>query len=111
MESKPQIQQFLYGIEGHVSPGYEPVVHGLEHMFQIGQDKLSQLCVYVGNECVVDVYGKYGKKEKKTNFGPDSMTAIMSSGKSVAAILMAIMVDKGYLSYGQPVSQYWPEFG
>ena len=39
------------------------------------------------------------------------MTAIMSSGKSVAAILMAIMVDKGFLNYDEPVVTYWPEFG
>ena len=39
------------------------------------------------------------------------MTAIMSSGKSVGAILMAIMVDQGHLEYDKPVVQYWPEFG
>jgi CubicO group peptidase (beta-lactamase class C family) len=39
------------------------------------------------------------------------MTAIMSSGKSVAAILMAIMVDQGHLKYDEPVITYWPEFG
>lgn len=110
MEST-NIQKFRFGIQGHVSPGYEPVVHGLEHMFQIGHDKLSQLCVYVGNECVVDVYGKNGKAEQKSDFGPDTMTALMSSGKSVAAILMAIMVDQGHLEYDKPVVDYWPEFG
>ena len=39
------------------------------------------------------------------------MTAIMSSGKSVAALLIAIMVDKGLLDYDEPVVKYWPEFG
>ena len=38
------------------------------------------------------------------------MTAIMSSGKSVASILMALMVDCGYLNFEDKVSKHWPEF-
>jgi CubicO group peptidase (beta-lactamase class C family) len=34
----------------------------------------------------------------------------MSSGKSVASILIGIMVDKGLLEYNEPVAKYWPEF-
>ena len=36
---------------------------------------------------------------------------MFSSGKSIAAIVVAMMVDKGLLSYDQKVEQYWPEFG
>ena len=35
---------------------------------------------------------------------------IYSSGKCVAAILMAIMRDKGLIEYDAPVHKYWPEF-
>ena len=38
------------------------------------------------------------------------MTNIYSSGKSVAAILMAIKRDKQQLEYGDKVSKSWPEF-
>lgn len=39
------------------------------------------------------------------------MTTVMSSGKSVASILMALMVDCGYLDFNEKVTKYWPEFG
>lgn len=35
----------------------------------------------------------------------------MSSGKSVASILMALMVDCGFLNFDDKVTKYWPEFG
>jgi hypothetical protein len=36
---------------------------------------------------------------------------MFSSGKSIAAIVVAMMVDKGLLAYDQKVENYWPEFG
>ena len=36
---------------------------------------------------------------------------IFSSGKSVMALAIAMLVDKGLLKYDDKVSQHWPEFG
>ena len=36
---------------------------------------------------------------------------MFSSGKSIAAIVVAMMVDKGLLDYNQKVESIWPEFG
>ena len=57
---------------------------------------------------VVDLYGK---PQKQKDFGPDSMTQIMSSGKSVASILMTKMYELGVLDFDEKVASYWPEFG
>ena len=35
----------------------------------------------------------------------------MSSGKSVASILLAILADHGKLSYADKVMTHWPEYG
>ena len=58
---------------------------------------------------VIDLYGKNEKKWGDGEFGPNSMTQIMSSGKSVASILLAKMCEKG-MSYDEKVSTYWPDF-
>ena len=76
------------------------------------QDKRGQLCVYVGDEMIIDVImddKKPNPKDAKP-FDADSVTTIFSSGKSVASILIAILVDKGLLSYDKPIAEYWPEF-
>ena len=53
------------------------------------------------------------RKNKPKDVRPydeDSLTNIWSSGKSVSAILMAIMCDKGHLDYNEKISKYWPQF-
>ena len=36
---------------------------------------------------------------------------VFSSGKSVTAFVVALMVERGLVDYGEKVSTYWPEFG
>lgn len=55
----------------------------------------------------MDVFGK----DEATEYSADSISNIFSSGKTVAAILMAIMQDQGRLKYHDEVSKHWPEFG
>ena len=43
-------------------------------------------------------------------FGPDTIGTIMSSGKSVGAVLMAVMVDQKRVEYGDFICKHWPEF-
>ena len=60
---------------------------------------------------VVDLHGgKIPKKMVEKQFGPDSMTLIMSSGKSIASILLAKMVEIGVLNFDEKISTYWPKF-
>ena len=37
-------------------------------------------------------------------------TVIQSSGKSVASILFARLVDQGLASYDDPIMNHWPEY-
>ena len=70
-------------------------------------DTHSQLCVYVQNEKVIDVFGK---PKNDPTFDGDTLQCVWSCGKVVSAILMAIMNDQGHLRYKEPVCKYWPEF-
>jgi CubicO group peptidase (beta-lactamase class C family) len=42
--------------------------------------------------------------------GPDTLVPSWSTGKGVAASLVAVLVDKGVLDYAAPVAGYWPEY-
>ena len=39
-----------------------------------------------------------------------SVQMIFSSGKTVASICMACLIDRGLLNYNDRVSRHWPEF-
>ena len=38
------------------------------------------------------------------------MQVIFSSGKSVAAIALAMLVERGLVKYEENICKYWPEF-
>ena len=90
-----------YGVKGFVKPGFEHVLSKYEELFAKEEDKRSQLVVYVGSEKVIDLYGGVSR---------DNVTNFYSNGKSVAAIIMSTLHDKGLFSYDDLVSKHWPEF-
>jgi len=99
-------------IEGTIVDGYEPVRSLFEENFRRGREENAQLCVYVGKEKVVDLWGvRNPSSEEGKAYGPDKVQMIFSSTKSITAIAVACAVDKGWLSYDEKISKYWPEFG
>lgn len=56
---------------------------------------------------MVDLWGSIKDKD----FTGDSITNVFSSTKSLAAIVLASLVDRGLLNYSDKISQHWPEFG
>jgi CubicO group peptidase (beta-lactamase class C family) len=64
----------------------------------------------IDGEIVVDLMGGFADRKRETPFGPDTLTALFSTTKAVAALLIARLVDEGRLAYDQPVADVWPEF-
>ena len=94
--------------EGFVAPGFESVKAMFENNFQRGADESGQLCVYVGEEMVVDLWCS---TSTDNNYTGDSLTTVFSSTKSLTAIAMASLVDKGLIKYSDKIASHWPEFG
>ena len=94
--------------EGFVAPGFESVKAMFENNFQRGTDESGQLCVYVGEEMVVDLWCS---TSPDNNYTGDSLSTVFSSTKSLTAIAMAALVDKGLIKYSDKIASHWPEFG
>ena len=77
-------------VQGSVSPGYESVKELFESNFKRGAEESAQLCVYVGEEKVVDLWCSV----KDPGYTGDTLTNVFSSTKSLTAIAMASLVDK-----------------
>jgi len=95
-------------VDGTVAPGYESVRTMFEENFKTGRETHAQLCVYVAGEQVVDLWGSIQADSK---YNGDTLTNVFSSTKSLTAIAMAMMVDKGLINYDNKITDYWPEFG
>lgn len=95
-------------IQGAVAPGFESVKALYEKNMNALAEKNTQLCVYHQGEKVVDLWAS---TTNDSNFSPDSLINIFSSGKSLESIAIASLVDKGLLRYDAKIIDYWPEFG
>jgi len=97
-----------FQIEGTVAPGFESVKQLYEHNMRTLAEESTQLCVYHGEEKVVDLWACV---KANTDFSPDSLINVFSSGKSLEAIAIATLVGKGLIHYDARITDYWPEFG
>jgi CubicO group peptidase (beta-lactamase class C family) len=95
-------------IGGTVAPGFESLKQLFEHNMKTLAEKNAQLCVYVGNERVVDLWAS---ATGDTDFNADSLVNVFSSGKSLESIALASLVAKGLLNYNDTITAHWPEFG
>ena len=95
-------------VKGHVSPGYEPVKDHLQKMLDSGCEDKLQLCVYVGKKCVVDLSASFNPDDQ--SYSADTMQCVFSSGKTVASIIVAKLVEQGLMNYGDKIVTHWPKF-
>ena len=98
-------------LEGRVASGYESVRDMFAQLLRDGEERHLQLCVYVGQECVVDLWGSSSKSVDE-QFGPDSLINVFSSTKCLEAIVVAKCVDRGRIRYIDVVAQrkWWMEY-
>ncbi len=71
----------------------------------------ASLCVIVGGETVVDLWGGHADAERDRSWERDTIANVYSSTKGIAAAAAAMLVDRGQLDVERPVVDYWPEFG
>lgn len=95
-----------YELKGTVAPGFENVRDVYADNLRYARDLTSQFCVYYKGKKVVDLYG-VGEKSGHKEYNADSLQVVFSTSKVVTAIVVAWMVDKGFLSYEERIAHYW----
>ncbi|KAF1765209.1 hypothetical protein GCK72_005161 [Caenorhabditis remanei] len=101
----------LDNLVGHVAPGYEKVEKIFRRNFADGWEREgASITVYHKNRVIVDLQGGYADKASGRKWTPDTRTVVFSTTKAVGAVCVAILVDRGYISYDDKMSKIWPEF-
>lgn len=95
-------------VKGDVAPGFESVKQLFALQMRTLAEEHAQLCVYHRGEKVVDLWASVTGDE---SFTGDSLVNIFSSGKSLEAIAVAMLADKGLIDYDAKITRYWSEFG
>lgn len=99
-----------FDIQGHVSGGFEVVRETFAENFVRRGELGGACCAFHQGEKVVDLWCGIRNKRTGEPWEQDTMAAVHSATKGLAAMTLAIAHSRGWLDYEQPVSSYWPEF-
>ena len=102
-------------VTGYVAPGYESVKETLENIISNGMEDKVQACAFVDGKVVVNLVGCFDSKKEfhpssNVKYCSESIQNIFSSTKAITSIVVAMLVDKGYLKYEDKISDHWKEF-
>jgi CubicO group peptidase (beta-lactamase class C family) len=99
-----------HGVEGTVADGFEPVRDAFVENFAVRAELGGAVCVVVGGEVVVDLWGGLRDRSRGAPWCADTMTLVHSTSKGLSAMVLALLHSRGLLDYDERVATYWPEF-
>ena len=97
-------------LDGFVADGWSDVADALAKNIDNRDDVGAGVSVFHKGKCVVDIAGGFFDREATKPYTLDTLQLVFSSTKGVVATAVAICVERGLLSYEEPVSLFWPEF-
>lgn len=98
-------------VQGAADPRFSCAVQTFAKLFCDPRFGGGSLAVYVEGEPVVDVWTGWSDRHGEVPWTADTGAMVFSASKGVAATVLHRLVDRGLLSYDEPVARYWPEFG
>ena len=97
-------------LDGFVADGWSDVADALAKNIDNRDDVGAGVSVFHKGKCVVDIAGGFFDRDATKPYTLDTLQLVFSSTKGVVATAVAMCVQRGLLSYEDPVSQIWPEF-
>jgi CubicO group peptidase (beta-lactamase class C family) len=89
----------------------DSVQHVFESSIASAEETGASLCVYHGDECIIDLAGGLADVEKGTPWTRNTRIVVFSVSKGLSAMALHLLVERGLLHWDAPVTDYWPEFG
>ena len=97
-------------VTGYVAPGFEPVRDAFAANFSERGELGAAFAATVAGVVAVDLWGGIADPQTRRIWERDTLQVIFSGTKGLVALCLLMLVDRGELSLGAPVSRYWPEF-
>ncbi|HEU4840080.1 MAG TPA: serine hydrolase domain-containing protein [Ilumatobacteraceae bacterium] len=104
------------GISGSCRDEFGAVRQAFEANFTPRDDSIfdegASVAVTIDGELVVDLWGGTADRDAGTSlpWESDTIINVWSTTKTVAALAMLVLADRGELDLYAPVARYWPEF-
>ncbi len=96
-------------VHGFTTAEFAPLRAAFEDCFALGQHGGSVAVVH-GGVLVAELWGGSADAAGGREWQQDTLVNVWSCTKGIAAVAMAMLVDRGLVDYDQPMARYWPEF-
>ena len=96
-------------INGTCDPRFETVRTQFQANLDNGLDVGASVALVLGGELVVDLWGGT-IDDAGTSWAEDTIINSWSTTKTMTALCMLMLADRGEIDFDAPVSKYWPEF-
>ncbi len=97
-------------IHGTCDDRFAPVNAMFENNFASGKEVGASVAASYQGEMVVDLWGGHADAAKTKPWEEDTIINVWSSTKTMAAMSMLLLADRGDVDLHAPVARYWPEF-
>jgi len=96
--------------DGLCKPGFERVAEAFRKNFDANGEVGASVCLTVGGETVVDLWGGIADQKTGTPWTKDTVSIVFSCTKGATALCAHILASRGKLDLDAPVAELWPEF-
>jgi CubicO group peptidase (beta-lactamase class C family) len=97
-------------VDGTCDPRFAGVRDGFEANFAERGEVGASVCVTLGGETVVDLWGGVADPASGRPWEKDTLALVWSCTKGAVALCAHLLADRGELDLDAPVASYWPEF-
>jgi len=97
--------------QGICKPGFEQVAEAFQRNFDANGELGASVCVTVGGETVVDLWGGVADEKTGRKWERDTVSIVFSCTKGATALCAHMLASRGRLDIDAPVTELWPEFG
>jgi CubicO group peptidase (beta-lactamase class C family) len=96
-------------IQGRCAPGYDAVRDAFARNFSEGLELGASFCATVDGEPVIDLWAG-DADEHGMPWSRDTIVNVYSTTKTMAALCLLVLADRGLVDLDAPAARYWPEF-
>lgn len=97
-------------IHGTCDPAFGQVKDVFAENFRSRGELGAAVCVYKDGEKVIDLWGGVADRATGRPWQQDTIVFMASVYKSISALCVLMLVDRGKIDLEAPVARYWPEF-
>lgn len=103
-------QPLPMGVSGACHPAFSAAVAAFAKLFPSPHLGGGALSVYLRGEPVVDVWAGWSDRAGSRLWQANTGALAFSSTKGLTSTIIHRLVDRGLLTYDEPVADYWPAF-